>query len=91
MIKIKSKKNLEDGNVELTLVSDHTGEEQDFTVRVSRELLAGMTPLELKTMLMEKYKVFYREYLDTKVDKLVDPMIGVDLTVPSEPETPEEP
>lgn len=58
--------------------------------------VANMTSLELKTMLMDQHKVFYRDYLDQKVDELVIPLIGVDfseedMTPPPEPETPEEP
>ena len=80
MIKIKSKKNLEDGNVELTLVSDHTGEEQDFTVLVSRKILAMMTRDELKTHLKTQYKELYIEYLNGLVDELIVPMIDVDFS-----------
>ena len=99
MIKIKSKRDVGSVNVDLTITTDHTGEEQDFPVRISRELLASMTSLELKTMLMDQHKDFYRDYLDQKVNELVDPLIGVDfseedLTPPPDPEEepiPEEP
>ena len=80
MLKIKYKQTLEDGNVELTITSDHTGEEQDFTTLISREILAGMTLAELKTHLNAQHKGLYEEYLDSLVDALVDPMIGVDLS-----------
>lgn len=94
MIKIKEKIDVGSVNVDVVITTDHTGEEVDFPVRISRKLLAGMTPLELKILLMDQYTVFYRTYLDGKVDELITPLIGVDfseedLTPPEEP--PEEP
>lgn len=93
MIKIKEKIDVGSVNVDLIITSDHTGKEVDFPVRVSRELLAVMTPLDLKTLLMDKHKAFYRTYLDEKVDELVTPLLGVDfsdeaLTPPEDPELP---
>lgn len=80
MLKIKEKQILEDGNVELTITTDHTGEEQDFIVRISREILARMTLNELKVELKTRYKELYEAYLDGLVDDLVDPLIGVDFS-----------
>lgn len=80
MLKIKDKKTLEDGNVELTITSDHTGEEQDFPVLISREMLARMTLKELKGILKDQYKELYKTYLDELIDELVDPLIGVDFS-----------
>ncbi len=91
MLKIKSMKDIGSVNVDLIITTDHTGEETDFIVRISRELLANMTIEELKTELMDHYKVFYRDYLDMKVEELLEPLYGVDLTIPPEPEEPEAP
>ena len=96
MIKIKEKIDVGSVNVDLIITTDHTGGEVDFPVRISRELLAGMTPLELKILLTEQHKAFYRDYLDLKVDELVTPLLGVDfsgedLMLPPEPKLIPEP
>ena len=80
MIKIKKMIDTGDVNVDVIITTDHTGEEQDFPVCVSRELLAKMTPLELKTLLMGQYDTYYRVYLDAKIDELIMPLIGVDFS-----------